>query len=128
MNGAASVPRGWGEEPNPSGSDGSLGVVRVRPVGRRAWRCFGCIVLKVVEDGLDNGRVFDAGDDLDRPVAVLTGLDVDVEDALQALGPAHGGLTLGGHFVRCLLAALPRLAGVTAPARRYRARTPRGTG
>ncbi len=40
---------------------------------------------------LITARVFDAGDDPDRPAAVLTGLDSDVEEALQALGPAHRG-------------------------------------
>ena len=41
--------------------------------------------LKVLEYLLDYHRIFDAGDDLDVTAAVLAGLDVDVENALQAL-------------------------------------------
>jgi len=52
---------------------------------------------------LTTGRIFDAGDDLDRPAAVLTALDVDVENALQAFGPGDGGVTLGWSFVRLLV-------------------------
>jgi len=44
--------------------------------------------------------VFDAGDDPDGPAAVLTGLDIDVEDALQALCLWSGGVALGGCFLR----------------------------
>jgi hypothetical protein len=62
------------------------------------------VFLKVVKDGLDNVRAF-AGDDLDRPAVMLTGLDVDVEDALRALAAAHGGVTLDGCFVRLLAIA-----------------------
>jgi hypothetical protein len=42
-------------------------VVRVQPVQDARDGCLGCILLKVVQDGLDNGRVFDAGDDLTVP-------------------------------------------------------------
>ena len=43
------------------------------------------------EDPLDDlGRV-DAGDDAQRAATHTTVFDVDVEDALEALHPAHGG-------------------------------------
>jgi len=43
----------------------------------------------VGENPLDDLRVFDAGDDLDRPAAALAALSLDPEHALQALRPAQ---------------------------------------
>ncbi len=47
-------------------------------------------MLEVPEDLLDRCRFFDVGDDLCGTTAVLAGLDVDVEQLLQALCPGHG--------------------------------------
>ncbi len=47
--------------------------------------------LEVPEDLINYHWIFDAGDDLDVAAAVLAGLDVDVENALEPLRPAHGG-------------------------------------
>ena len=45
------------------------------------------------QDLIHYQRVFNAGNDLHGTAALLTGLDVDPENTLQALSPAHG-LTL----------------------------------
>ena len=77
----------------------------------------GCVfALEVSEDLLDHRRFFDAGDDLDVTAAVLAGLDVDVENALQTLRLrliAARRSTGAGPSVASAVRALPRLAGVT---------------
>ena len=40
----------------------------------------------MVEDALDDGGVFNAGDDLDAAAEGVAGFDVDVEHTLQTLG------------------------------------------
>ena len=45
----------------------------------------------MLEDRGDDIRIFDAGDDAQRATALGAGLDVDGEDAFQALHPSHGG-------------------------------------
>ncbi len=52
----------------------------------------------MVEDALDDSGIFDAGDDLHRTATYLAGFNVDVEHALEALRPAHGGAALDGCF------------------------------
>ena len=44
----------------------------------------------MVEELLDLHGIFNAGDDPDVPAAFSTRFDIDMEDALQALRPAHG--------------------------------------
>ena len=51
-------------------------------------------VLQVIEDLLDHHRGFDAGNHLHRPTAFSTGLDIDIENTLQARRPSHGRPTL----------------------------------
>ena len=52
----------------------------------------GCLAYtNVLEDRGDDIRIFDAGDDAQRATALGAGLDVDGEDAFQALHPGHGG-------------------------------------
>jgi hypothetical protein len=60
------------------------------------------LLVQVGEYLFDDHWVFDAGDDFHRPAAVVTGFDVDVEDMLQALRPAHGRVSRGGRPVRFL--------------------------
>ena len=60
-------------------------------------------------------RVFHTGDDPYRTLALLAGFDVDVEYALQPLGPGHGGVALGGRSI--IGAALFRSPGPLAPPR-----------
>jgi hypothetical protein len=67
-------------------------------------------VLQVIEDLFDHHWVFDAGDNLDSAAAFPAGLDVDIEDPLQTLRPAHRGAAFGRDS---LLLPLPRFAGVT---------------
>jgi hypothetical protein len=47
--------------------------------------------LEVPEDLINYHWIFDASDDLDVAAAALAGLDVDVENTLQALRSGHGG-------------------------------------
>ncbi|MBT4403509.1 MAG: hypothetical protein HOC85_00360 [Acidiferrobacteraceae bacterium] len=44
---------------------------------------------KVIEDLPDHLGVFDAGHHLYRPGAFATGLDVDIENTLEAIRPGH---------------------------------------
>ena len=55
------------------------------------------------EDRLDQRWILNAGDDPDGTAARPTGLDIDVEHALQALRPRHGGVTLGWRLVLCVI-------------------------
>ena len=69
------------------------GVNRRR--ARRGELLAGCLATvqpQVLEDAADDLRVFDAGDDLHRPAAAFTGLDLDTEDAFEALRPSHRGV------------------------------------
>ena len=50
------------------------------------------------EDRGDDIGIFDAGDDAQRATALGAGLDVDGEDAFQALHRGHGGKGLIGLF------------------------------
>ena len=60
--------------------------------GSGLWIGLGCFVflLQVIEDFLDDHRVFDTGDDFHGAAARLADLDVDVEYPLEALRPRHG--------------------------------------
>ena len=50
----------------------------------------GCLAsTNVLEDRGDDIRIFDAGDDAQFATALGAGLDVDGEDAFQALHPGH---------------------------------------
>ena len=73
------------------------------------------LCLQVVEYLLDDGRVFDCGDDLRHSAALAAGFDVDVEHPLQALGPRHGRVAFG----RCSVAGGVGLglASLAAPGR-----------
>ena len=70
--------------------------------------------VQVGEDLLDHDRVFDTSNDLDVAAAAFADLDVDVENALQALCPSHGGPTFGGRgvFRRIRRAGLVTLAAL----------------
>jgi len=63
----------------------------------------GGLSLQVIEDLLDQHRVFDAGNDLDGAAAFTTGLDVDIEYTLQSLRPGHRCPALSGRLVRCFI-------------------------
>ncbi len=61
----------------------------VRPQSRKI--VFG----QMIQDPLDDRRVFDARDDLDRSSALRAGLDIDPKHTLEALRPAHCRSLLG---------------------------------
>lgn len=67
---------------------------------------------QVGKDLLDHHRIFNAGDDLDGVAAAVADLDVDVENALQALPPSHCGPAFSGRsvFGRIRRASLVALA------------------
>lgn len=62
----------------------------------------------------DHDRIFDAGNDPDRPLALLAGFNVDIEHPFQALGPGHGGMALGWYLV-VRVGFVPGLAAALAP-------------
>src|SRR5690606_16856658 len=66
----------------------------------------------------DHGRVFDAGDNPYRPLTLLAGFDVDLEDPFQALGPCHGGVAFGRRSVIRVESVLVLVASPTPPRRR----------
>ncbi len=60
---------------------------------QQRWR--GSLVFLVTQMGqylVDDGLVFDAGDDLDGAAAASAGLHVDVENTLEPLCPGHRGM------------------------------------
>ena len=60
----------------------------------------GCLAsANVLEDRGDDIGIFDAGDDAQFAAALGACLDVDGEDAFQALHPGHGGKGLIRLFV-----------------------------
>ena len=54
--------------------------------------CVATVQPQMREDAADELRVFDAGDDLHRAAALLAALDLDAEDAFEALRPGHRGV------------------------------------
>ena len=75
------------------------GVLCVERRCSRIGSC-GCLAYtNVLEDRGDDIGIFDAGDDAQRATALGAGLDVDGEDAFQALHPSHGGKGLIRLFV-----------------------------
>ena len=77
----------------------------------------------MVENLADDAGIFNAGDDLDGAAAGLSGLDVDVQYALQALRPGHCCSAFGG---RCVFRPVRRAGLVTlAPLGRRHPRTMR---
>jgi len=69
----------------------------------------------VIQNSPDRHGIFYTGDDLDRALALVTDFNVDIEYALQALGPAHCHMTLGEAAIITILNSLP---ATLAPARR----------
>jgi len=56
---------------------------------------FGPLLPQMFQNLADHRRVFHAGDDLHRVLALFAGFDVDVENPFQTLGPVHGGVAFG---------------------------------
>ena len=84
------------QEPGLISRGGDLCIDRRRS---RIGSC-GCLACtNVLKDCSNDIRIFDAGDDSQRATALGAGLDVDGEDAFQALHPSHGGKGLIRLFV-----------------------------
>ena len=68
---------------------------RRRCSGAVSGRCVGIGPrLKVVQDPPHHRWVLDRGNHVDGAAALITGLDVDLEHALEALRPGHRGAAL----------------------------------
>ena len=93
--------------------------------GQLGWRASGvgviglgmyCAPVEMVEDALNDGGVFDTGDDLDVAATGIAGFDIDVEHALELLCLRHMVVRCWA-FVLCAVESgvlRPRRAGVTA--------------
>jgi hypothetical protein len=53
------------------------------------------LALKMSQDPVDGVLLLDASDDFDRPTAATANLNVDIEHALESLGPSHSSMALG---------------------------------
>jgi hypothetical protein len=53
---------------------------------------------EVIENPLDDGRLFDACDDAKLAAAAPAGFDVDCEDALEPLRLSHCPMFVGGRL------------------------------
>jgi hypothetical protein len=85
--------------------------------------CFGCILLKMVEDGLDNGRVFDAGEG--RRAFILPVFNHDSYGQRDDGGPYEGCGTGAGVATRSVWAFSRRVHSVRpGTILRVQARTP----
>lgn len=68
------------------------GQLRRRPSGMRIGNLQASrLTVEVIDDAPEDGGVFATGDDLDLAATSLAGFDIDVEYALQAAYPRHGG-------------------------------------
>lgn len=57
------------------------------------------LLVQMLEDVRNYRRIFDAGNHLDLSTTTLTGFDIDIEHALEALHPGHGTML----FLRALV-------------------------
>ena len=60
------------------------------------WQSGGVLflALEVSQNPVDDALVLDARDHFGSASTASTDLDVDIEDALESLGPGHGGMAL----------------------------------
>ena len=63
--------------------------------------------------------LFDASDDLDLPVTLLAGLDVDIKHPVQPLHPGHRLVALGGRLVQPVFPGRLTPLAATAPLGRH---------
>ena len=63
---------------------------------RRPGRCAKCVpAVEVRRDLVNHCRGLNAGNELHRPAAMLTGLDVDPEYGFETFSPCHGSALFG---------------------------------
>ena len=60
------------------------------------WQSGGVLflALEVSQNPVDDALVLNTSDDSNRASTASTDLDVDIEDALESLGPGHSRMTL----------------------------------
>lgn len=58
----------------------------------------GAFFLQMIENRGNGDGILDGGDDPHCARTGLAGFDVDIEDPLETLCPAHGGTPLPGRF------------------------------
>jgi hypothetical protein len=87
------------------------------------WQSGGVVflALKMSQDPVDGVLLLDASDDFDRPAAATTNCNVDIEYALESLGPSHSSMALGRcpYFricARLMCLATPGRSDFPAPA------------
>ena len=54
------------------------------------------LFAKMRQDAIDNVLVLNTGDDLYRSTAAITNVNVDIEDAIESLGPGHCDVPFSG--------------------------------
>ena len=54
------------------------------------------LFAKMSQDSIDNVLVLNTGDDFDGPTAMAANLDIDIEYALESLGPGHRDVPFSG--------------------------------
>ena len=61
------------------------------------WQSGGVLflALKMSQDPVDGVLLLDESDDFDRPTAATENFNVDIEHALESLGPGHSSMALG---------------------------------
>ncbi len=64
------------------------------------WQSGGVLflTLKMNQDPVDNVLVLNTGDDFDGPTTAIANfnVDIDIEDALESLGPGHRDVPFSG--------------------------------
>jgi hypothetical protein len=53
-------------------------------------------LAKMSQNPVDNVLVLNASDDFDGPTAMTANLDIDIEYALQSVGPGHRDVPFSG--------------------------------
>jgi hypothetical protein len=62
------------------------------------WQSGGVLflALKMSQDSVDDVLILNASDDFDGPTAATTNFNIDIEYALESLGPGHRDVPFSG--------------------------------